>query len=389
MASLDASRAYIIAARRSANGRIGGLHRTRRLAALAAPVIAAALADARIDPDDVDTMLLGNTTESANPARAIALAAGIAETANAVTIDQGSASGLAAILSGIQAIDQGDAEIVIAGGAESVSTAPWRIARPLNPIQLPRIIAPEPLGATTPDASFSIEAGERLASAYALSRETQDRLAVESRARADQARTERRFVGEIVPIRVSAEESRDQGPAQLDADEMAEAEPLIDPDGTLTLANVAHSHDGAAFVVIVSRTVWERLGRPAALRLVASAGRGVRPGEEATAPIAAVEKLYGRLNGFDRTAISRFELAETSAAQALAFARALALDESAVNPDGGSLARGHPLGASGAVLVVRLFSALARHKQQDGGSYAIAAQEAAGGLGIAAMFRTS
>ena len=387
MAAPNASKAYIIAARRSAIGRIGGLHRSRRLPALAAPVIVAALADAGVTPAEVDAVWLGNTSENANPARAVALAAGIADTANAMTLDQGSASGLEAILSAIRAIDQGDAEIVVAGGAESLSTAPWRITRPLNPMQLPRVIAPEPLGATTPDASFSIEAGERLATTYAISRERQDRCAIESRERADTARAARRFVGEIVPIRVNAEESRDQGGEALDADEITDADPLLDPDGTLTLANVALSHDGAAFVVIVSEAVWLRLGQPAALRLVASAGRGVAPGEEASAPIAAVQKLYTRLNGFDRRAITRFELAETSAAQALAFAKALSLDEATVNPDGGSLARGHPLGASGAVLVVRLFSALARVKQVDAPGFAIAAQEAAGGLGIAAMFR--
>ncbi len=387
MVGQASSAAYIVAARRSAIGRIGGLHRSRRLAALSVPVITAALDDAGIVASDVDRVLLGNTTESANPARSVGLSAGIADRATAITLDQGSASGLEAIISGIRAIDQGDSEILIAGGAESISTAPWRIARPLNPVQLPRFITPEPLGATTPDATFSIEAGERLAATYAISRARQDRHAVESRERAHLALTERRFVGEIVPISKCGEESRDQEPGPLDVEEITDAEPLLDSDGTLTRANVAHSHDGAAFVVIVSHSVWQRLNSPVALRLVASAGRGVAPGDEATAPIAAVEKLLQRLNGFDRSDITRFELAETSAAQALAFAKAFALDDALVNPDGCSLARGHPLGASGAVLVVRLFSALARLRRTVMPGYAVAAQEAAGGLGVAALFR--
>jgi acetyl-CoA C-acetyltransferase len=154
----------------------------------------------------------------------------------------------------------------------------------------------------------------------------------------------------------------------------------------LTAANTAHPHDGAAIVVVVSEQRWLALGKPPALRLVASAAHGVPPEQEADAPISATQKLYGRLNGFDRTSIRSVEIGESSAVQALALMSQLGIEDSVINADGGAIVRGHPLGASGAVLVVRLFSRLVRQQGADRQGYGLAAQGAIGGLGLAALF---
>jgi acetyl-CoA C-acetyltransferase len=154
----------------------------------------------------------------------------------------------------------------------------------------------------------------------------------------------------------------------------------------VTPGNTTALHDGAAIVVMVSEAVWRELGKPPALRLVASAAQGVPPEQEAKAPIAAVAKLYSRLNGHKPDEIDVFEVGETSAAQAIALAATLGLDEARINADGGAIARGHPLGASGAVLVVRLFSRMVRDKAAARPRFGVAAQGALGGMGIAALF---
>ena len=188
-------------------------------------------------------------------------------------------------------------------------------------------------------------------------------------------------------IRANAEEARDQSAIGPSLEDIERQRPFLAPSGTLTPGNTSVLHDGAAIVVVVSERVWQELGRPRALRLVASAAQGVAPDAEADAPIAAMKKLYGRLNGFDRSAVGVVEMSETSAAQALALANALGIDPDALNPDGGALVRGHPLGASGAVLVVRLFSRLARNGAAgSSASYGVVTQGTIGGLGLAALF---
>lgn len=376
---------YIIAARRTAIGRIGGLHRLRRVEDLAAPVVEAALKDANVGVEEVDEIIVGNCTAGDNPARLIALASGLPVAAMATTIDQQCASGLEAILAAARRIAAGEAEIIVAGGVESLSTAPWRIAKPRSLFQTPHFIRPEPMGAPpmaehVPHASLEV-----LAERLGITRAEQDGWALASHAKATEAREARRFVGEIVPLRTTTEEARDQSAVGPDADDLADLEPITGDVGTLTTGNISTLHDGAAFVVAVSEAEWERRGRPPALRPVFNAALGVEPGQEAQAPIAAIQKLYGRLNGLDRTAISAFELSEASAVQAIALCRQLGLDDAIVNPDGGAVVRGHPLGASGAVLVARLFSRLVRDEQRRA-RYGVAALGANGGLGLAALF---
>lgn len=378
---------YIIAARRTAIGRIGGLHRLRRVEDLAAPVVEAVLVDAGIAAHEVDEIIVGNCTAGDNPARLIALASGLPVTAMATTIDQQCASGLEAVLAAARRIAAGEAEIIVAGGVESLSTAPWRIAKPRSLFQTPHFIRPEPVGAPPMAEHVPHASCEDMAARLGISRAAQDAWAFASHQRANDAREARRFVGEIVPLRSTTEEARDQSAVAPDVADLEDLEALSGDGGTLTTGNISALHDGGAFVVLVSEREWERRGKPPALRPVVNAALGVEPGREAEAPIAAVQKLYGRLNGLDRSTISIFELSEASAVQAIALARELGLDEKMINPDGGAVARGHPLGASGAVLVTRLFSRLVRHGEQTRGAhYGVAALGANGGLGLAALF---
>jgi acetyl-CoA C-acetyltransferase len=386
MTTQQAGKAYIIAAKRTALGRVGGLHRSRRLEQLAAPVIVELLSEAGLPAVNVDEIVVGNATAGGNPARTIALASGLPETVTATTVDQQDASGLVAILHAIRLVAQGDAEAVVAGGAESISTAPWRIARPRNVHQIPHFINPQPSADDEAASPVPVAATERLAVELGISRARQDAFAHCSFERALKARRARHFTDEIVPLRARSEEARDQSTVDHHFDEFAAELPFAENGGTVTPANTSRWHDGAAFVVVVSETQWHALGTPPALVLVASASLGVPPAAEARAPIEAIQKLYGRLNGFDRNRIGIVELSEASAAQAVALADTLGIDESRINPEGGAIARGHPFGAAGAVLVVRLFSQLVRNHGDGMPVHGIAAQGASGGLGVAALF---
>lgn len=378
--------AYIVAARRTALGRVGGLHKSRRVEDLAAPVVLAALKDAGLSPARVDEVIIGNCAAGGNPARLIALAAGLPETVPASTIDQQCGSGLEAILAAIRRIASGEADVIVAGGAESLSTAPWRIARPKSLYQTPHFIGIEPASVTDIDEQRLYEASEDLARTLGITRPQQDAFALKSHLRAGRAREARRFVGEILPLRAERDEARDQSAVEPDMADLERLTPYVPPDGTLTPGNTRAMHDGAAMVLVVSQSVWSELGKPAALTLVASAAKGIAPEQEAQAPIAAMHKLYDRLNGFDRSAIRRVEMSESSAAQAIAFCQALDLPEDVVNPDGGAIVRGHPLGAAGAVLVTRLFSGMARGSGETKPQFGVAALGAIGGLGLAALF---
>jgi acetyl-CoA C-acetyltransferase len=381
------SSSYIIAARRTALGRVGGLHRNRRIADLSSPVILAALADAGLAPSEVDELIVGNASEGGNPARLISLAAGLPETVASHSIDRQCASGLDAIIAAARAIDAGEAEVVVAGGAESLSTAPWRIAKPRNLYQLPHFLTVEPaLG--DGDEPAQIEVSERLPRKLGISRERQDAVALQSHLKAEAARTARRFVGEIVPFRANAEEARDQSAVEPEREELEDMLPFAPPNGTLTPGNTSSLHDGSAFAVVVSERVWALRGKPKALRLVSAAAQGVGPETDGEAPIKAMQKLLHRLAGLSRDDIGVFEISESSAAQVIALSELLDVDPALINPDGGAIARGHPLGAAGAVLVARLFSSMVRAPNAATPRYGVAALGAIGGLGRAALFES-
>jgi acetyl-CoA C-acetyltransferase len=376
---------YIVAARRTALGRPGRLHKCRRVESLTAPVVQAALQDAHLEVGAVEEIILGNTTAGDNPARIVGLAAGLGDSVPALTVDRQCASGLDAILLGMRAVALGEANVVVAGGAESLSTAPWRVARPRSIFQTPRFMGFEPEDGDGAEAPHSVVASEELARRLGITRDRQDSYTLHSLLKAERAASERRFVGEIVPLRMAPAEARDEGAGVADIDDLAALSPLLPPDGTHTSGNTSLLHDAAAIVVIVSAQVHADLGAPRALKLLASSTQGVGSAEEARAPVTVLEKLLRMNGGFSRKHLDLVEMSETSAAQALALSDVFDLEDE-LSPDGGALARGHPLGAASAVSVVRLFTGMARSQQGRRAQFGAVTQGAIGGLGVAALF---
>lgn len=387
--------AYIVAARRTALGRVGGLHARRRIDDLTAPVIRSALGDCKINPALVDGVILGNATEISNPARLISLAAGLPETASAITIDRQCASGLDAIVQACRMVGAGDADVMIAGGAEALSTAPWRVAKPKHLHQLPRFLGLEPATADAADEPQLFEASEQLARGANIGRPEQDQIALRSHMAALAARDARTFVGEIVPLRTTSEEARDEMVRDLTLAELERLSAFSGAGGLLTAGNTSTQADGAAIVIVILPRIWREIGEPRALQLVTAASIGVAPDREAFAAVAATQKLIGLHNDLDLARISAIETSETSAAQLIALARHFGLDPAVINGGGGAIARGHPFAAASAVLVVRLFSTLVRAfanqaAASDGGSrMGLATLSAIGGLGSAALFQAT
>ena len=368
--TLSYAQTYLIAARRTAIDRVGGLHRHRRVEELAARAISAALEDARLSPGEVGQLILGTASEGGNPARLAALAAGLPDTAPAFTIDRQCASGLDAILAGIRLVAGGEAEIVAAAGAESLTNAPWRLARPRSPAHPPRFLEAD----TGPHAA-DIEAAEVLAAAAGISRVAQDEYAAAAR-KSGAAKPAPRLAA-------FAAESRDE-PAFF-AEDPTQLPTYREDGGTLTAANTAQPGDGAAAVIVVGEATYRRLGCPPALKLIAAASLGATPGAEAAAPLEAVRRLRQRTDAIDPLRATVCELNETSAAQALVFRDVLNISAGRLNPGGGMLASGRPFGAASAVLAVRLF---ARLSGETGGETGLAATGALGGQGVAALFQT-
>jgi acetyl-CoA C-acetyltransferase len=383
---MTARRAIVIAARRTPIGRVGGMHRARSLADLAAPVIKAVLADGKIEASLVAEVTMGNAAGGGgNPARLIALAAGLPESVPAHTIDRQCASGLDAIIAAARMVETGAAEAVIAGGAESPSTAPWRVEKPSNLYtQQPRFFHQAMFTPPGTDDPGMIEAAENVAREYGISRERQDGWALQSHQRAVSAQRSGLFAEEIVPLANAPSESVDEGSrAALSANLLARMPPLL-PGGTVTAGNSCAINDGAAFALLVSDDLHRGLGSPPGLRISASAASGVAPRILGTAAIPALRAACARAQ-IEPSALAAVELNEAFAAQVLATLDALALSPAIVNVHGGALAFGHPYGASGAVLVARLFSRLIRNHTVSAQGPAAAMIAAAGGLGVAVI----
>ena len=349
-------------------------------------VLLEVLKDAGVSPARVERLILGNASAGGNPARLVALTAALPESVTATTIDQQCASGLEAILSALRIIGAGEADVVLAGGAEALSMAPWRIAKPRSIHQSPRFIDIAGNGSNDdPGEAAGAEIGEALARTHKISRHQQDDFALRTHMKAGLAREAKRFLKEIVPLRAVAEEARDQSSVEPDLQELQDL-PALTGNGTLTQAYTSAPHDGAAIVLAVSEAVWSELGKPPAIRLVASASIGVAPNEAGGAAIAAMRRLAARVPGFDLATIGIVEMSETSAVEAIALRNTLGLADEALNPDGGAIARGHPLGAASAVLVVRLFTRMARSKEANQAKLGAAVLSVLGGQGAAALF---
>ncbi|ALG72707.1 acetyl-CoA acetyltransferase [Azospirillum thiophilum] len=385
-------RPIIVAARRTAVGRIGGSLRDLPVQDLAAPVIQAVLADAGIDPGEVDDVVLGNAVgPGGNVARLSALAAGLPVSVPGVTVDRQCGSGLEAINLAARLIQAGAGDVFLAGGVESTSTAPWRVAKPTNLYRSPVFydrarFAPDSVG----DPSM-IEAAEAVAAAYGIDRARQDRYALNSHRKAVASRLTGRFDREIVPLTLPDGRivDRDECPrADTSLDRLAMLRPIVRPDGTVTAGNACPVNDGAAVVAVVSERKFQALGLTRGLMVVDSAAAGVAPNLLGTGPIPAVRKLLTRNPGLTVAGIDLIEFNEAFAAQVLACLDALEIEESRVCVGGGALALGHPYGASGGILATRLFSELLFPVAGTAPRRGLATLGIGGGLGLATLLES-
>lgn len=370
----DPRAAVIVAARRTPIGTAGHALRDVTVDALAAAALEAVVED--LPPDvDVDEVVLGNCLgPGGNLARVAALRAGLGTSVPARTVDLQCGSGLAAIVAAVDSVRSGRCEVVLAGGAESASTAPTR----LWPDGRAYARAPfAPPGHPDPDMGA---AADELARRTGISRERADAYAARSHARAWAAARAGTFDAEVVAV---AGLTRDERVREgLTADRLARLRPTFGADGTVTAGNATGVNDGAAVVAVVSEAVRARLRLPG-LVVTDVAQRGVDPALPGLGPVAAVRALVGLRDDDGRVdwdRVDRVEINEAFAAQVLACCDALGLPEERVCPDGGALALGHPWGASGAVLAVRLHSALVR---QGRGATGVAAIAVGGGQGVA------
>ncbi|NRQ35493.1 thiolase family protein [Nonomuraea sp. NN258] len=367
----------IVAARRTPIGTAGHAFKDVSVDALAAPVLAAVAREAGGAP--VEDVLLGNCMgPGGNVARISALAAGLGPEVPGVTVDRQCGSGLAAILLAGQAVRAGEADLVLAGGAESASTAPSRTHRGAH---APYDRAPfAPAGHPDPDMG---PAAEALAAARGIGRSRQDAYACRSHARAVAARESGRFEQEIVEI---GGRTADQRPRPLRPQSLARLPAAFVPSGTVTAGNSSPISDGAAAVALVPERL---LAGRAGLRLVSGVVVGCDPALPGWGPVPAVRRVLDRA-GVPLERVAAVEIVEAFAAQVLAVTDALGLDPldadaDRVCADGGALALGHPWGASGAVVVTRLFSRLVRGGAAPG-TLGLAAAAVGGGLGVAALF---
>jgi len=350
--------AFVIAARRSPVMPAGGAFARLALHDLAAPVIVACLADAGLPPDRVDEVICANALGAGgNPARVVALAAGLPEHVAGLTIDRQCAGGLDAIRLAAALVSAGMADLVLAGGVESTSRRPIRLRT--DPEGGAPVAYDAPPFTPWPDRDPAMhDAAAALADRLGLSRAVQDAFAVSSHARAGAAHHP-----EIVPL---LGHSRDGFTRALTPALAARAKVVT---GTISAANAAVSADAAAFVLVASPRLAAQA--PRALRICASATIGAAPEDPGLAPIAAIARV--RPSGLR---LETAEIMEAYAVQAIACIQGAGLDPACVNRGGGALARGHPIGASGAILAARLFHDLSHGR-------GLAAIAAAGGIGSA------
>jgi 3-oxoadipyl-CoA thiolase len=382
------SRPVVLAAVRTPVGRYGGALAGVRPDDLAALVIAAAVERAGVDPGEIEDVYFGAANQAGednrNVARMAALLAGLPESVAGVTLNRLCASGLSAVVFACHAIAAGDGDLFVAGGVESMSRAPLVIAKPDQPF--PRgnqTVYDTTLGWRFPnprmEAMFPLESmgetGENVAERWNVSREEQDEFALRSQQRWAAAD----FSDELVSVDGV---DRDEHPRpDTSLEKLATLRPAFREGGTVTAGNSSGLNDGAAALVIGSEEKVRELGAEPLGAFVASAVAGVDPRVMGIGPIPAVRKLLAR-TGIDAGDIDLVELNEAFASQSLVVIRELGLDPERVNVNGGAIAIGHPLGMSGARLVVTLLHELRRR----GGRYGLATLCVGVGQGQAALF---
>lgn len=380
----------IVAAKRTAIGNFGG-----GLSGLVAPELGAAVIKALLEETGVkavDEVILGEVLTAGvgqNPARQAALKAGLDIETPCLIINQVCGSGLKVTHLGAQAIKAGDADIIIAGGQESMSNAPYLLPQARNGYRMGdgKVVDSMVADGLT-DAYNHYHMGitaENIAEKYSISREQQDELAVASQNKAEAAQAAGKFKEEIVPISIP---QRKGDPVVVDTDEfikkganidsISKPRPAFKKDGTVTAANASGINDGAAAVMLMSAAKAQELGLKPLAKIVAYASAGVEPEIMGMGPVPAVKKTLEKA-GWTLDQVDLIEANEAFAAQALGVAGELKFDMSKVNVNGGAIALGHPIGASGTRILVTLLHEMQRRDAKKG----LATLCIGGGMGVA------
>jgi acetyl-CoA C-acetyltransferase len=336
---------------------------------------------AKLDPKQVDECIMGNVVSAGlgqNPARQAAIFGGLAPEVGAMTVNKVCGSGLKAIALAAQAIQTGNSSIVIAGGMESMTNAPYLLPQARKGYRLGNA---QIVDSMMHDGLWDIfnnyhmgMTGENVAEKYGIAREEQDQFAVDSHRKAIAAIKECRFKSQIVPVELPAKK-KGGAPVVFDKDEspredttieiLRSLKPAFKKDGTVTAGNAPGVNDGAAAVVVTSGARAKELGAEPMVRIVAQATSGIDPAWVMMAPVGAVRKIWEK-TGWKNEDVDLYELNEAFSVQALGVMRELGLDPGKVNVNGGAVAIGHPIGASGARILVTLIYEMIRRDGHRG-----------------------
>ena len=384
--------AVIVAARRTAIGKFGGALAPVRASDLGAAVVSALLADTKIDPASVDEVVLGQVLTAGcgqNPARQASIAAGIPESVPAVTVGKVCGSGLKAAIFAAQAVRCGDAEIVIAGGQENMSAAPHSLPQSRDGMRMGEWALRDTMlfdGLWDIFNQYPMDiTAENIASKYQIARQEQDEFALASQQKTEAAQNAGRFVEEIVPIEIKAKKGT---PLRFEVDEfprhgttlesLTQLKPAFAKDGSVTAGNASGINDGAAAFVVMSEKKANALNLKPLARIAAYASAGVDPKIMGMGPVPASRACLTRA-GWSAADLDLAEVNEAFAAQAIALNREMGWNTENINVNGGAIAIGHPIGASGARILVTLLHEMTKRSAKRG----LASLCIGGGMGVA------
>lgn len=388
--------AVIVSAVRTAIGKLGGSLQDVMVEQLASQTIRAAIARSGVADDAIDEVVLGHAKQSSdtpNLARVASLYAELPIDLSAYTVHRQCGSGMQSVISATQSIRLGDAQVIVAGGAESMSTAPYYIRQARfgyrsgngelldpNTESQPKSQPVEKYGRITMGLT-----AENLAEKYGIARKTQDEFALNSQNKALKAIADGRFDDEIIPITVKqgkkmSEFLIDEYPKQTSLEALSSLKPAFKRDGTVTAGNASGRNDGAAAMVMMEREKAFELGIVPQVRVLSYASAGVSPEIMGIAPVPATRKAL-QLAGLSLRDIDLIELNEAFAAQSLAVVKELEIDLEKLNVNGGAIALGHPIGCSGARIIVSLIHEMMKRKSR----YGLATLCIAGGQGSAVI----
>lgn len=385
----------IVSAVRTAIGSFQGSLADVSATKLGAVVLEAALAKAGVGKEQVSEVIMGNVLQAGlgqNPARQAAIQAGLQHEVPSMTINKVCGSGLKAVHLATQSIISGDSDVILAGGMENMSQAPYLLEGARNGYRMgdQKVVDSmirDGLWCAFNDYHMGITA-ENLCSRYELTREEQDEFSAWSQQKAEKAIAQGRFADEIVPVLIPQRKGdpvpfvQDEFPrAGVTAEALGKLRPAFKKEGSVTAGNASGINDGSAVLLIMSREKAEELGCKPIARIIANASAGVDPSVMGIGPVPATKKALAKA-GLTLEQIDLIEANEAFAAQSLAVAKELGLDRSKLNVNGGAIALGHPIGASGARVLVSLIHEM--HKRNDA-KYGLATLCIGGGQGVATI----